>query len=74
MKPENSKENSRKCICGECPVYSECCREKNELLFCGRTNSICELNQNRMCICGDCPIHFEYNLQGGYYCVNEFKG
>ena len=59
MKPEDNQENFKKCVCGECLVHAEYCRERNELLFCARTNSACEIEQNQKCICGSCPVYFE---------------
>jgi hypothetical protein len=73
MKPENSEENLKRCTCQECPVYPQCSGEKDERLFCARTNSTCVMNEGQPCICGSCPVYFENYLEGGYYCIKELK-
>jgi hypothetical protein len=72
-KPEDNIENIGKCICGQCPLYTECTREKLEGLYCARTKSECELDNKKMCICGGCKVFQENNLFGGYFCINEIK-
>jgi len=72
-KPEDNQENMSKCICGECPVYDDCCKEKMERLYCAKTKSECTLDSKKMCICGQCPVFNENDLTGGYYCINEIK-
>lgn len=67
---EDTKENSMKCICKECPSKNECMNEKGEWFYCARGKSNCEVPQ-KGCICAACPISREYKLEGGYYCINN---
>lgn len=72
-KPEDSQENMGKCICGGCPLYTDCNKEKMEGLFCARTKSQCEMDGKKMCICGNCPVFQENELSGGYFCINDIE-
>jgi hypothetical protein len=67
----NTPENIKKCICGVCPSFNQCSKEKGETLFCADEigKGKCEYKMNG-CICGACPIYPEYNLKKGYYCIN----
>lgn len=73
MKPENNQENLIKCICKRCPLYSECNKGKNEILFCARQKSECSMDNTKMCICGACPVFSKNKLSGGYFCINEIS-
>lgn len=68
-KVEDSSENFGKCICRNCPTYTDCTREKNEKLFCAKGESACSLVE-RGCICGACPIWEKYDLSKGYFCLH----
>jgi hypothetical protein len=57
----DTKENLEKCICKECPSYTQCMRDKNGGLFCARGKSSCEVEEEE-CICVDCPVDKEYKL------------
>lgn len=74
MKPLNTQENSIKCICGRCPLFTDCNKGKTEILFCARRKSECPMDNKKMCICGACPVYEENNLIGGYFCINEISG
>jgi len=69
MPVENSEENSEKCLCPGCPSHDECMKGKNEVLYCARNKSACEVPMNG-CLCGNCPVHHENKLTSGYYCTN----
>lgn len=71
MKPADNQENLEKCTCGQCPLYTECNKEKMEGLFCARKKAECDMDKEKMCICGNCPVYMENNLNGGYFCANE---
>lgn len=73
MKPVDNQENMMKCVCGKCPLYTECNKGKMEGLFCARKKSDCPMDSNKMCICGSCPVFSENNLAGGYFCINEIS-
>ena len=68
MKVPDTKENLMKCICGNCPSYTECMKSKMEGLFCARGKATCEVEM-KGCICGECPLASEYKLSGGYFCM-----
>lgn len=70
MKPvAENNENMQKCICGKCPSYNDCMKEKIEGLYCsaevGKSN--CKF-EKKGCICGACPVQIEHELMSGYYC------
>lgn len=66
----NNPTNLNQCICGTCPSYNDCAREKNEGLFCAVSlnQRACKYNQNG-CVCGNCPVHKANKLEAGYYCI-----
>jgi len=57
----DTKENQEKCICPECPTYSDCMKEKAEVLFCSKGKTDCEIEEDE-CICDECPVDKEYKL------------
>lgn len=67
-KVADTKENLDKCVCGKCPTYDDCAREKMELLYCAKGVSSCALEE-KGCICGTCPVHSENQLVSGYFCT-----
>lgn len=67
VKVPDTKENLMKCICGRCPSYNECMKEKMDGLFCARGKTDCALTRAG-CICGECALYTEYQLSGGYFC------
>ncbi len=69
MKVPDTKENLMKCICGSCPSYDQCMKDKMQGLFCARGKSDCEI-EKKGCICGQCPLSSEYSLENLYYCIN----
>ncbi|MFW6139947.1 MAG: DUF2769 domain-containing protein [Acidobacteriota bacterium] len=66
-KVTDTQENMRKCICGQCPSYNECMKNKSEGLYCARGESSCEF-EKKGCICGACPLTSEFGLDKLYYC------
>jgi hypothetical protein len=74
MKPKNSAENFGKCICVNCPLFTDCNRNKGERLFCARTKSECAMDNKKSCLCpAGCPVYSENDLVGAYYCIVELK-
>lgn len=69
MKVPDTQENLMKCICGKCPTYTNCMKDKMEGLFCGREKSSCDV-EKAGCICGQCPLFLEYKLENFYYCLS----
>lgn len=66
-KVADSEENMKKCICGGCPSYNDCMKEKMQGLFCARGKTDCE-TERKGCICGSCPVASENRLEKMYYC------
>jgi len=66
-KVPDTSENLQKCICGGCPSYNQCMKDKMEGLFCAREKSTCEVVKNG-CLCGACPLASDYRLDKMYYC------
>lgn len=71
-KVPDTKENEDKCFCPRCPTFvqTNCPKEKQEILYCAKGKTACELTE-KGCLCGACPVHEKYDLDGGYFC---FKG
>ncbi|WAC05055.1 MAG: DUF2769 domain-containing protein [Methanoregula sp.] len=57
------------CICGKCPTYNDCAKEKTEILYCVTGKSACTLSKTG-CICPACPITPMLGLKHAYYCTN----
>jgi len=66
-KVPDTEEYLKKCICGGCPSYDQCMKDKTEGLYCARDKSACEITRNG-CICGACPLASEFSLGKMYYC------
>lgn len=60
--------NRSMCICGECPTYSSCMKEKDELLYCLNGKSVCPAVM-KGCICPTCPVTGMMGLGKAYYCA-----
>lgn len=67
VKVPDTATNAQKCLCSVCPVYNECLKNNEELLFCSRGRSKCEF-EKWGCKCVKCPVALEYNLVGLFYC------
>ena len=50
----------KKCICPDCPTYTECARANSELVFCLEGKSPTCITKAVKCICADCPVEEEY--------------
>lgn len=70
-KLDDTEENSRRCICPECPTFlaDECPKEKMEGLYCAKGRSGCDMVR-KGCVCGNCSVWKESNLSKGYFCIN----
>jgi hypothetical protein len=69
MKPKNNAENFGKCICINCPLYTDCNKNNAERIFCARTKAGCPMDDKKNCICPkDCPVYEDNNLTGAYFC------
>lgn len=58
-----------RCVCGRCPTYNECMREKGEIFYCINGRSpVCTFDKKE-CICPTCPVKFSLALRKTYYCI-----
>ena len=64
----DTEENSGSCLCPGCPTHNECMKNNDELLFCSRGKTNCDL-EKRGCLCGTCPVERNYGLTNFYYCT-----
>lgn len=65
----DNEENTERCNCPNCPSYDACMRGDEELLYCGRAMSGCEV-QPKGCVCPGCPVYKDNSLSDAYYCIN----
>jgi len=57
------------CVCGGCPTYNECMREKGEIFYCiTGCSPVCTF-EKKACICPTCPVKVPLGLQKTYYCI-----
>lgn len=71
-KVPDTREMLQKCICGGCPSYDQCMRNKQEALYCARHKSACEF-ERRDCLCGACPLAAEFDLDKLFYCAFDVE-
>ncbi len=67
-KVENTSENFKLCMqgnCSSCPSYP---KDKNEGLYCARGKSGCEI-EKKGCNCPECQVWLNSGLSGTYYCI-----
>jgi hypothetical protein len=64
----DTQENVVQCICRGCPSYDDCMRGNNEILYCAREKSACEVSRDG-CLCNECPLTSEFNLDQLFYCI-----
>ena len=57
------------CVCGSCPSYNDCAREKKELLFCALGESPMCIMKEQGCICPSCPVAEQMGLKNEYFCT-----
>jgi hypothetical protein len=55
------------CICGDCPSYDECTKNKEELLYCATGKSECTITM-KGCVCPSCPVTSDMGLTHSYFC------
>jgi len=56
------------CQCGNCPTHKQC--KKNELAFCssGASDNVKGMQQ-KGCQCPTCQVFENFNLGGGFFCI-----
>jgi hypothetical protein len=69
---EKQKEIARlkaDCICPDCPTYTKCAGDRQELLFCFQGKSPQCIKEEMGCNCPDCPVTTQAGLTNLYYCT-----
>ena len=73
MSPQEGKKMLQavmeKCICGQCPTYTNTAGSCGEGFFCGTGKSFGHITAQVNCLCGTCPVKGELGLRFGYYCL-----
>ena len=67
MRVDDNDQNAGRCICPECPTYSDCMSGNAEKLYCSRDKTACDTTPNG-CICGNCPVWASNRLTSHYFC------
>lgn len=66
---KSMSEKKALCICGGCPSYNDCAKEKGELLYCAIGASKTCITEAPTCICGGCPVTPKMGLKNLYFCT-----
>lgn len=62
------EEKGKMCVCPSCPSYNECTKGKEELLYCAKGKSSCEIEE-KGCTCPGCPITEQMGLKNTFFCT-----
>lgn len=63
----STPKNISHCLCPDCPAYDRCMENKEEILYCSKGITVCEL-EKKGCFCVRCPVQLEHGLVGLFYC------
>jgi hypothetical protein len=63
------KEKMGKCICPDCPTYTDCAKKAQERLFCIYGMSFVCIIQEVDCICPSCPVAEDMGLLSNFFCT-----
>jgi hypothetical protein len=67
---EALKAERAKCICMNCPTYTECAEKLDQGFFCFTGTSIICIDQEVGCLCPTCPVPQDTGLQyTAFYCT-----
>jgi hypothetical protein len=66
---KSMKDKKSLCICGSCPSYNDCAKDKGELLYCSLGASPSCITEAPACICGACPVTTKMGLKNQYFCT-----
>lgn len=58
-----------KCMCGQCPSYTNAARASGEGFFCGTGKSFRHITTQVNCLCGGCPVKSDLGLKHGFFCA-----
>jgi hypothetical protein len=58
-----------KCMCGQCPAYTNAARALGESFFCGTGKSFRHITTLVNCLCGGCPVKGDLGLRHDSFCM-----
>ena len=58
-----------KCICPDCPTYTDCANKAGEKFFCGIGGSFSCISMENDCFCPSCPVTSEIGLMRNFFCT-----
>ena len=65
--------NKSLCICGGCPSYNDCAKDKGEALYCSLGASPDCIKEASICICGRCPVHRKWGLKTSTFARKDLR-
>ncbi|HIH04533.1 MAG TPA: DUF2769 domain-containing protein [Methanoregulaceae archaeon] len=65
----NPEQLRQECICPECPTYTPCARDAQELLYCVAGRSPRCITEDLGCICPTCPVADRIGLEHLTFCL-----
>lgn len=68
-KGEDREHLRRECTCPECPTYTDCARDAQELIYCVVGKSPACITEDLGCICPGCPVASELGLVHLTFCI-----
>jgi len=71
-KVEDTQENFKICMDGNCSTCPSYPKKSDEGLFCARGASKAHI-EKKGCNCPECPVWMDNGLSGMYYCVKQSK-
>jgi hypothetical protein len=63
------QEEMGKCMCGQCPTYTNPARASGESFFCGTGKSFRHITTEVTCLCGGCPVKSDLGLKFVSFCM-----
>ena len=63
------KEKTDMCICPDCPTYTDCAENSQELLFCVHGTSFICISKEVDCFCPSCPVAADLGLSSNFFCT-----
>lgn len=66
---KNRERLRHECICAQCPTYTACARDAQELLYCVVGESFHRITEDLGCICPSCPVTAEIGLEHRTFCL-----
>jgi hypothetical protein len=58
-----------KCICPDCPTYTDCAKKAQESFFCWIGGSFVCISKENDCLCPSCPVTSEVGLVHNFFCT-----